>query len=296
MIGNRPKTRNNVRSLVSRSGRDAFTLLEVILAIGLTTLLMAAVYSAMNIYWGLAVESHDEIERAQIARAILRQMSRDIQSCTFVEQQTDTSSSDDEDYEDGSTTSDTDTTIATYTDGLIGTEDDLVLYISRPDRNLDYYSQQELQSGQDRSSDLVIVRYLMADSQRGGLSAAIADEESSRTGTETVALARVFGDLHGLSNAIQLGDIDMQLDAASILSPEVMSVQFAYFDGVEWQSEWDSTSLNMIPLAVEIRLTLQTLDEDGQPDTEDPTSLPPSEHRLVVPIPVATPYTGDATL
>ena len=40
---------------------DGFTLLEVILAVGLTTLLMAALYTAMSVYWTTATESYDEI-------------------------------------------------------------------------------------------------------------------------------------------------------------------------------------------------------------------------------------------
>jgi type II secretory pathway component PulJ len=269
-------------------------MLEVLLAIGLTTLLMAALYASMNIYWQLAVDSHDEIERSQIARAILRQMSRDIQSCTFIEQTT-TDSSSDEDYEDDTST-DTDSAIAGYTNGLIGTSNDLVLYISRPDRDLNYYNAQELAGGQDRSSDLAVVRYLIADSQLGGLSAAIADQASATGSGGTPGLARMYGDLAGLSNAIQAGDIDMQLDASEILAHEVAGISFSYYDGVEWQAEWDSTAMNMIPLAIEVVLTLQTLDQDGQPDLDSPRSLPLSEHRLVVPIPVATPYVGDTSL
>ncbi|HIE99499.1 MAG TPA: prepilin-type N-terminal cleavage/methylation domain-containing protein, partial [Fuerstia sp.] len=61
-------------SEVFASRAHGFTLLEVLLATGLTTLLMAALYTAMSVYWTTATESYDEIERAQIARAVLRQM------------------------------------------------------------------------------------------------------------------------------------------------------------------------------------------------------------------------------
>ena len=102
-----------------------FTLLEVLLAVGLTTLLMAALYTAMSVYWTTATESYDEIERAQIARAVLRQMARDIQSCTFVEDELSTSGEEEDEMDDV----DADTAMATYTNGLFGTDTDLVLYI-----------------------------------------------------------------------------------------------------------------------------------------------------------------------
>ena len=41
--------------------RAGFTLLELILAVGLTSVLMAAVYGAISAYWNLAMDSHEEI-------------------------------------------------------------------------------------------------------------------------------------------------------------------------------------------------------------------------------------------
>ncbi len=287
--------RRIARAGVLRNGcagmRRGFTLLEVILAIGLTTLLMGAIYAAMNTYWTLAVESHDEVERFQIARALLRMVSRDIESVTFTEQGVVTS--DDDSAGDSSMSSVDDS--AAYTDGLVGSANDLTLYISRPDRRLSYVSAQQQTSGSDRSSDLVIVRYLMADAQRGGLAAAIAGREQQGQFSGPAGLGRVYGDLYGLSNAIIVGDVDTQLQASTLLASEVAEIAFRYFDGVEWQPEWDSTDLNMMPLAIEVVLTLHTLDENGEVD-DGPKALPPTQHRLVVPILVAEPYVGDTAL
>ena len=110
--------------------RSGFTIIEVLVAVALTSLLMAAMYSAMNIYWTAATDSYEEIQRSQIARAVLREMARNIQSATFVEQDTSESEEDAESDE----TVDADTAMSSYTNGLFGTATDLVLYISRPDR------------------------------------------------------------------------------------------------------------------------------------------------------------------
>jgi len=275
---------------------SGFTIIEVLVALALSSLLMAALYSSMSVYWNTANESYDEIERNQIARALLRQMARDIKSCSFAEQ--DLMEGDPE--ESDTDTVDTDTAMASYTNGLFGTDKDLVLYISRPDPALGYVSAQELLAPSDRSSEAMIVRYFLAETGAGGLSAMMAEEAlaGQRSSDNVAGLAVMYGDLIGLSTAISQGDIDMQLDASDMLAREVAMINFLYFDGVDELPEWDSTAQNAMPQAVIIELTLRTLQpESDTRDVEDiPGFLPETQHRLVVPIPVALPYTGEEGL
>lgn len=282
--------------MMQRSSHQAgFTIIEVLCAVGLSSLLMAALYTAMSVYWTTAVESYDEIERSQIARALLRQMARDIQSVTFIEKETTELDSD-----DSSTTGDDpvdlDTAMSSYSDGLIGSDTDLVLYISRPDRNQNYVSAQELVDPAQRSSDGMIIRYFLADSGAGGLSGLMADQASQEmsTGDGAAGLAKMTGDLLGLSNSLSQGDLDMQLNASDMLAREVAAIKFTYFDGVDELEEWDSTSLGSMPLAIIIELTLRTVlpDTEERSPEEIPGYLDETQHRLVVPIPVAEPYTG----
>ncbi len=296
----RPETnvQNAGTSRDRRSTQDssAFTLLEVILAIGLTTLLMGALYTAMNIYWTMAMESYDEIQRAQIARALLRDIARDIQSCTFVEQQTTESDSDEEDED---TVADAESALGSYTNGLFGTDKDLVLYMSRPDAGQNYVSSQELMLPSDRSSDAIIARYLLIEDGGAGLSGQFSQDVSTQEITDPVkGLARMEGDLAGLSNAIATGDVDMQLNATRMLATEVALVSFQYFDGVDYQTEWDSTASNAMPLAIVVEITLRSLPNpnDKRPPELQPGFLQPTVHRLVVPIPVAKPYVGEGAL
>lgn len=48
-----------------------------------------------------------------------------------------------------------------------------------------------------------------------------------------------------------------------LLATEVISLQFRYFDGENWKTEWESASVGGYPLAVEVRLLL---DPDRSPD------------------------------
>ncbi len=270
-----------------------FTLLEVLLAVGLTTLLMAALYTAMSVYWTTATESYDEIERAQIARAVLRQMARDIQSCTFVEEELSTSEEEENETDDV----DPDTAMASYTNGLFGSDTDLVLYISRPDRDQEYISAQELMLPSDRSSDALVVRYLMAQEGGSSLGGEFAASNATFAGPSE-GLARMQGDLIGLSTAINQGDMNLQLAATELLAPEVAALSFKYFDGVDYLTEWDSTAQNAMPLAIIIELTLTVIQDenDDRNLAETVGALQDTIHRLVVPIPVSTPYVGETAL
>src|SRR5581483_2098940 len=69
------------------------TLLEVLLASALSLVLIAAVYAALDQSWRLMFSGKVEMERNQIARAVLRQMELDIRAVMFQEQTADSSSS-----------------------------------------------------------------------------------------------------------------------------------------------------------------------------------------------------------
>jgi hypothetical protein len=58
--------------------------------------------------------------------------------------------------------------------------------------------------------------------------------------------------------ASQYGDAAGLDSAAEILASEVTYVEFRYFDGTTWVSEWDSQTQQGLPLAVEILLSVAT--------------------------------------
>lgn len=343
-----------------------FTLFELLIAVGLTSLLMAALYSAMSTYFQLQLDSHEEIARQQVARAVLRQMARDIQSVVFAKQEalpedeessggsasgagssglsgsgtsglsgtgtsglsgsgtsglnsgaggsgsgagasgggvTSSSSGTDNGGLDGNAYGesmiDPETVSTTYTSGLVGTAADLQLFVSRPDPNLGYVSSQELSTLDQRTGDLVIIRYLMADKNGSGLGSEIADREAPGQDDGPVGLARMSGDLYGLSTAMENSEDSPQLAAAKLLAREVSGVKFRYFDGIAWQEEWDSTALNALPKAIEIVLTVRDEAEASNAsflDEPDPYALPATTHRVVVPLPVAEPVVAEQVL
>ncbi|MBN2292891.1 MAG: hypothetical protein JXM70_10730, partial [Pirellulales bacterium] len=56
-------------------------------------------------------------------------------------------------------------------------------------------------------------------------------------------------------------DIDARIDSGAVLwVPEVVGLEFRYFDGSGWTSQWDSIKRKSLPVAVEIRLEIESLD------------------------------------
>ena len=322
------------------ANRAGFTLLELLIAIGLTSILMVALFSAMDIYFKLQLDSQEEITRQQISRALLRQMTRDIQSVVFVKKQavddeetaptspgTGSAASGGSTQADGSTpaggstqadgstqaggsnslsstgstveTTDGDTTAAMlkYTSGLVGSATDLLLYVSRPDRTLSYVDAQSLTSTSERTGDLMMIRYLVADTSAGGLSSTIAKRFAGNK-NGPIGLIRITGDLYGMSTAVQAGEEQDFTCVDQIDAEEVSQVAFSYFDGLNWQETWDSTTLNSLPVAIEIILTLRNAESGDvfSSNKPDPYALGETKHRMIIALPLAEPFIGETVL
>ena len=50
--------------------------------------------------------------------------------------------------------------------------------------------------------------------------------------------------------------------------PEVVAMEFRYFDGAAWSDQWSSLARKSLPVAVEIRIGLTSAEEPGQPSHE----------------------------
>jgi hypothetical protein len=57
--------------------------------------------------------------------------------------------------------------------------------------------------------------------------------------------------------AIENGSYELLDENSELIAPEISAIQFAYFDGFQWYSEWDSELMGGIPMAVEIILSVQ---------------------------------------
>lgn len=258
--------------------RRAFTLLEVLISLSLSVFLVTAIYSAVSLYIRVSREDETVLERSRVCRSLFRQMTLDIQSVLFrVEEEEDTES-EDEDSTSGTTTNDGTTTESTdvvsvvdpesalqsASVGLIGDAFKLTLHINRPARDSSYQTLASAGGLDVRTSDLQSITYFLAANSGSGLEGAVgklALQESGlpMTTSGPQGLARLAGDRMAIEQADLEADLDTLAATARVLAPEVVSLQFRYFDGLSWQTEWDSVAAQRLPNAVEITIGLRRM-------------------------------------
>jgi hypothetical protein len=111
-------------------------------------------------------------------------------------------------------------------------------------------------------------------------------------------LARRIVDRAATRYAMNTADYSFTDQQTELIAPEVMFVQFRYFDGLQWLPAWDSQQFGGVPVAIEIILGLETSKDPAE--TESPltglsydqlmTTLDPNHvYRLVVHLPSAEP-------
>ncbi|MGC3967659.1 MAG: prepilin-type N-terminal cleavage/methylation domain-containing protein [Pirellulales bacterium] len=99
-----------------------------------------------------------------------------------------------------------------------------------------------------------------------------------------------YGTLYGGST--ELGTTEQ------LLAPEATSLEFRYFDGTEWLTDWSSSDRSAVPVAVEILLTLRAPEEAAVGSTwlvASPALPQEQTYRLLVHLPAGVPSSaGDA--
>lgn len=289
--------------------RNGFTLLELILALGLTVTLLTALYAAMELHWKFSTLGEVEVERAQIARALMSRMGADIRSATFNLEDvysTDASSSDDESSEgdgtdDGSSDDSSDDTIEEEpfqfaepgiaftgaTSGVYGDSQTLVIHLSRPYRER---NRSDAMAGPTPRSDLKSVAYFLAEGE--GMLSQTAMVQIGGTESPQQGLVRMDGDRLSLS----LSDAqDEPLEDSSrtrVVAEEIDYLSFEYHDGYEWLSDWDSTYQGRLPNAVGITIGFRAPEyAEGSILARTPAESTDT-YRIVVPLVSSAPFEG----
>ncbi len=246
MIRTRSKATPVVRS------RRGYTLLEVLLALGLSSLLMLLVYGAMESFWRLDSLGRLDAERCQLARTLIRRMEMDVRSVTYKPADTSTSSGTasqtqaaDEGAGNTATGSGTQsqaqsTTVEVEEDDsylvsgvhLIGTSQSLEMIVLKPFRNRTGSLQDELYV--ERQSDRRKVGYMFSSS---GLYYRNVDQQVEQ-------MLEAQGSLP-----------DPSADYV-LLAAEVADLRFQYLDGTTntWMDQWHSRDMAGLPRAIKVNI------------------------------------------
>ena len=261
--------------------RVGYTLLEMSLALAIALIILGAVYEFLNRQIALGEIGRNMTEEAALARALLDQMATDIsgnlggndplQVSSDATQSGSSSATTTSSAATSSTTTASASTPSTTTQptttpfniGVSGTDTCLILSSSLVPRELVAYDKLQIDSSQlSPVSDIRRISYwFINDSANGGLA---KQEVVSATGSDLATTPP-----------------DVDNPTSLIIASEVKNVLFEYFDGTDWQSAWDGTTMSgdgMTPIgppaAIRITLTLRSRDGLHTTDYQHVVALP----------------------
>ena len=279
-----------------------FTLLEVVLAIGLCGAVMALLATAIDLYLVRVDTSRTQVETAQLARTLLTTIADDLRAARYsvaaIGGPTTTGTDPSGETASGGTASDTGLGQAASTDlGIYGTLTELRIdrVAARSWRQVTVPAREVAVDADPHDMPQTVEYFFeegrvmtIADLAAGGVS-----DDTNLAGytglyrrqTPTAAMMSTASTTSG-------GALADSQEPAELLAPEVVQIAFMYSDGVEWYEEWDSAAQQSLPAAVEIKVSLfsdvlgtepaqRELDEEAR--RRDPTHW--VEHRLLVRIP-----------
>lgn len=309
-----------------RSSRKAFSLLELILALALTTVIFSTIAASFHVFLKTVTEQQREIEQHQVARNVMAIIGNDIRAAlqykpvdvTGVENLAASEllvagiiggeSAEDIIAIDALGASEAEEDVSDVSDGsdelteeeialadcvdcrptLIGTETALTVDVSRLPR-LDEYNPLVASNSEEVQlpSDLKAISYFIGRPSAGdnsGRNSLFSDQVNELGGLYRRNIDRAVANYAG-----EEGIMDFADSYADLISPEVVELTFRYFDGEQWNTEWDNFERGGFPLAVEIVVTMDPnrLNSDD-PDSYsgfDPNTM--QRYRSVVNLPVS---------
>ncbi len=228
--------------------RAGHTLIEILLALGLSLVILAAVYAALDQHWRYADAGQRQTERMQVTRALFERLSLDVRSVVFRRAA---------DPDLAMRTSEVTRINVVQPDelyvgrsfGIVGDGEKLILQIDEP--------------GGERP--------VAPQSVRWEMSAASASEQG------TLGLAR-------FARAAASSEAAAAVSPKDVLAREVETIRFRYFARGSWFEQWNSVERQALPQAVEITIGFR---KAFAADRTTNGQTPPGEYRLIVPVPAS---------
>ncbi|QDV22981.1 type II secretion system protein [Aureliella helgolandensis] len=171
-----------------------------------------------------------------------------------------------------SVTSDSDTLGATISTamppGIYGDQYSLMIDVSRIPRPDEYTPQQASITDSiiaDVPGDMKTVTYYVQEATAQGVDDAMANFSRDVTSASAASLSQGFSsglvrrqlDRGVIAYAEEMGDTQSLYRTGDLVAPEVLMLEFAYYDGTQWLTEWDS-STQSLPWLIQITLAMQS--------------------------------------
>jgi len=150
--------------------------------------------------------------------------------------------------------------------GIYGSNTSIEIDLSRLPRPDEYYPKfgnTSTGSLGDMPSDVKTVGYYVqaprsdgVQDSLGQLSQQAASLNSNAVSVTNGGLVRRSVDRAVTQYAYEVGQSDQLLRTGDLIAPEVLAVEFQYFDGTDWQIEWDGSTQGL-PQVVKITIAMQ---------------------------------------
>jgi hypothetical protein len=192
------------------------------------------------------------------------------------------------------------TTMVPAVPGLYGNQFELQIDISRVPRVDEYehmVNASAINALQDIPSDVKTVAYYCLNTDN----LPVAGFQRGLGPAATSGLVRRVLDRAVTLYAADSGNVIGLQQVGDVIAPEVLGIEFEYFDGTNWLYEWDSELMGGLPLAVRIALMVATPERAETSDSwlnfrASSTPSPTYQvYSLVVRIPTAKPIPLDST-
>ena len=178
------------------------------------------------------------------------------------------------------------------TPGLIGNQYQIQIDVSRLPRLEEYVMLLDSNPAKltDIPSDIKTVSYFVQGADTvGGVEDPLdtlgtAEEETS---TPRGGLVRRSLDRAASTFAVTGGTMAMLNQTGEILAPEILGIEFEYWDGTQWLIEWSSDQYEELPLAVKVTLSMatpQVAAAGNVADVTDPNSIRTFVHVVRLPM------------
>lgn len=286
----------------SHSRRGGMTLLELILALFIASLVMMAIGMAMQLQVVALESRRNVVEEVQLARAIMRQISDDLRSAARYEELTvsDSSQALDTGSSGSSSTGGAATSGAASSSTTGSTEDQANAAVSNLDMENSTSTtaipgvlgnQYQLQVDVSRLPRIDEYQPMLSATPGGMMSVPsgfrtvgyyIGTQTDPTTGAQVTGLIRRELDRTITDYAQQSGNIASINTQGELLASEVVAIEFRYFDGQQYLLEWDTAAKTALPIAVEVAIWLKSPVSGRDSTARDETSTP---YRVVVALP-----------
>jgi len=285
------------------SGPHGFTLLEVMLALGLTSLILVALGMTIDFHLRVRDTGRMHIEEAHLARVLLRRIADDLRATIPYTAQGGASTSGTTGTSGESGISDTSTT-STETDsstnsqttpGIYGDASSIQVELSRLPQPAQLLAQCTTASESVQATGLSgvkMVTYYVAGAEGAASTTGVQNAANS---SDQRGLMRLEQDRAVANYQAEYGGVDNSALQGVLLAPEVAGIEFSYYDEsqAQWVETWDTAQNGSLPTAVKIVLSITPLKAQRNSSVLSGTDGKSSNqesclaYSLVVPIPAA---------